>query len=73
DCFNVQTGWVALDLGALGLDGEHAFEADDMIGEARYLWQGARNYVALTPGSLPAHILRVRRSIHTERDFDYYR
>lgn len=73
DCFNVQTGWVDLDLGALGLDGEHAFEADDMIGEARYLWQGPRNYVALTPGSLPAHILRVRRSIHTERDFDYYR
>lgn len=61
DCFNVQTGWVNLDLAALGLDGEHAFEVDDVVGDARYLWHGPRNYVALTPGSLPAHILRVRR------------
>jgi hypothetical protein len=25
------------------------------------LWHGSRNYVALTPESLPAHILRVVR------------
>jgi maltooligosyltrehalose trehalohydrolase len=40
--------------------------------EGRYLWQGSRNYVELTPESLPAHILRVRRWIGTEGDFDYY-
>lgn len=60
DCFNTQTGWVNLDLTSLGVDGEHAFQVNDLLGDARYLWNGTRNYVALTPGSLPAHILRVR-------------
>lgn len=72
DCFNVQTGWVNLDLGSLGLDGNHAFQAHDLLGDARYLWQGPRNYVALTPESVPAHILQLRRWVRTERDFDYY-
>jgi len=72
DCFNVQTGWVNLDLGSLGLDSDHAFQAHDLLGGGQYLWQGARNYIALTPETLPAHILRVRRWVRTERDFDYY-
>lgn len=72
DCFNVQTGWVNLDLDSLGLDGNHAFQAHDLLGDTRYLWQGPRNYVALTPEKLPAHILQVRRWVRTERDFDYY-
>ncbi len=61
DCVNTQTGWVNLDLGSLGLDSESAFAAHDLVGDARYLWRGPRNYVALTPGTLPAHILRLRR------------
>lgn len=72
DCFNTQTGWVNLDLASLGLDREHAFQVHDLLGDARYLWQGPRNYVALIPGNLPAHIFRIRRWVRTERDFDYY-
>jgi len=72
DAFHRQTGWVQLDLDSLGLDANHAFQAHDLLGEGRYLWQGSRNYVELTPESLPAHILLVRRRIRTERDFDYY-
>jgi starch synthase (maltosyl-transferring) len=72
DSFNVQSGWVNLDLRSIGLDSEHAFQAHDLLGDGRYLWQGPRNYVALTPESLPAHILHVRRWVRTERDFDYY-
>jgi starch synthase (maltosyl-transferring) len=72
DAFHRQTGWVHLDLDSLGLDANHAFQAHDLLGEGRYLWQGSRNYVELSPESLPAHILRVRRRIRTERDFDYY-
>ena len=45
---------------------------DDLLGGARYLWHGRRNYVALDPASAPAHIFRVRRRIRTERDFDYF-
>jgi starch synthase (maltosyl-transferring) len=71
DSFHRQTGWVDLDLAALGLEADHQFQVHDLLGEGRYLWQGSRNYVELTPESLPAHILRVRRWIRTERDFDY--
>jgi len=72
DCFHVQSGWVQLDLNSLGLDPSRAFQVHDLLGEGQYLWQGSRNYVELTPGALPAHILHVRRWARTERDFDYY-
>ena len=60
DCFHTQSGWVALDLASIGLDADHAFQACDLLGEGQYLWHGSRNYVELTPESLPAHILHVR-------------
>ena len=69
---NTQAGWVRLDLAAIGLDDSQAYQVHDLLGAGHYLWQGARNYVALTPESLPAHIFRVRRWVRTERDFDYY-
>jgi starch synthase (maltosyl-transferring) len=72
DCFHVQSGWVQLDLAAIGLDAHHAFQVHDLLGEGQYLWQGSRNYVELSPERLPAHILCVRRWVRTERDFDYY-
>jgi starch synthase (maltosyl-transferring) len=72
DSVHSQTGWVDLDLKSLGLDPAHAFEVHDLLGEGRYLWQGARNYVELMPESLPAHILQVRRWVRTEQDFNYY-
>jgi starch synthase (maltosyl-transferring) len=72
DCFHVQAGWLNLDLASLGLDARHAFQAHDLLGGGQFLWQASRNYVELTPASLPAHILRLRRWAHTERDFDYY-
>jgi starch synthase (maltosyl-transferring) len=72
DCFHTQAGWVNLDLAAIGVDADHEFQVHDLLGEGQYMWHGSRNYVELTPESLPAHILRVRRLIRTERDFDYY-
>jgi starch synthase (maltosyl-transferring) len=72
DSVHAQAGWVDLDLHSLGLDATHAFEVHDLLGEGRYLWQGARNYIELLPESLPAHILHVRRWVRTETDFDYY-
>jgi starch synthase (maltosyl-transferring) len=72
DAFHAQRGWVTLDLDALGLKTSRAFQAHDLLGEGRYLWHGARVYFELAPESLPAHIIRVRRWVRTERDFDYY-
>jgi len=67
-----QSGWIDLDLASLGLDADKAFRVHDLLGEGTYSWRGSRNYVELTPDSLPAHVLRVRRWVRTERDFDYY-
>jgi starch synthase (maltosyl-transferring) len=72
DCFHVQTGWLNIDLSSIGLDARHSFQVHDLLSEGRFLWQGSRNYVQLAPESLPAHILRLRRWVRTERDFDYY-
>jgi starch synthase (maltosyl-transferring) len=72
DSLRPQTGWITLDLNSLGLGADHAFQVHDLLGDGRYLWQGARNYVELFPESLPAHILHVRPWIRRETDFDYY-
>jgi starch synthase (maltosyl-transferring) len=69
---HVHSGWLELDLGSLGLDAERPFQVHDLLTNAHYLWQGPRNYVEVDPHSVPAHIFRIRRRIHTERDFDYY-
>jgi starch synthase (maltosyl-transferring) len=72
DAFHSQASWINLDLESLGLDPNYAFQAHDLLAEGRYLWQGKRNYVELVPESIPAHILRLRKRIRSERDFDYY-
>jgi starch synthase (maltosyl-transferring) len=72
DPFHKQTGWIELDLTSLGLDARRTFQAHDLLSEGRFLWRGARNYFELTPESLPAHVMKVRKWVRTERDFDYY-
>ncbi|HKV48736.1 MAG TPA: alpha-1,4-glucan--maltose-1-phosphate maltosyltransferase [Candidatus Acidoferrales bacterium] len=72
DSFHKQTGWVNLDLESLGVNNGRPYQANDVLGGGRYMWHGSWNYVELTPGSLPAHILQIRRWVRTERDFDYY-
>jgi starch synthase (maltosyl-transferring) len=72
DPSHAHSGWVNLDLGALGLDTGSPYQVHDLIGDSRYLWTGPRNYVQLDPQLLPAHLLRVRRKVRTERDFDYF-
>jgi starch synthase (maltosyl-transferring) len=72
DSRHVQSGWITLDLGTIGLDTRHAFQAHDLLSEGRFLWQDSKNFVELTPESLPAHILLLRKWVRTERDFDYY-
>jgi starch synthase (maltosyl-transferring) len=67
-----QSGWVELPLEVLGLDAYQPYQVHDLLSDARYLWQGPRNYVELNPHTCPAHIFRVRRRMRTEQDFDYY-
>jgi starch synthase (maltosyl-transferring) len=72
DFFHRQSGWVQLDMDALRLRSDESFQVLDELTGARYLWQGARNYVELDPGRIPAHIFRVLRKVRSEKDFDYY-
>ncbi|UCD22606.1 MAG: alpha-1,4-glucan--maltose-1-phosphate maltosyltransferase [Chloroflexota bacterium] len=61
-----QSGWVELHLEELGIDPQKPYEAYDLLGDVRYIWQGARNYVELNPKIAPAHILLVRRRARTK-------
>jgi starch synthase (maltosyl-transferring) len=61
DAFNDQSGWTDLDPGRLGIADEAGFEVEDLLTGARYAWRGRRNYVALRPSDLPAHIFRIAR------------
>jgi starch synthase (maltosyl-transferring) len=72
DWAHTQAGWVTLDSQALAMEPGKTFEAEDLLSGSRFLWHAPRDYVELTPGSLPGHVLRVRRWVKTERDFDYY-
>jgi len=67
-----QAGWTELNLAELGLDLHHPFQVHDLLSGAHYLWHGPRNYVELNPHRMPAHIFRIRSSLHTEQDFDTF-
>ena len=72
DPHHAHAGTIEVPLEELGVDATHPFQVDDLLGGARYLWHGSRNYVALDPSAQPAHVFRIRRRVRTERDFDYY-
>jgi starch synthase (maltosyl-transferring) len=60
DPANVQAGFVNLDLTALGLKDGASYEVFDLLTNSSYRWQGARNFVELSPYRIPAHVFEVR-------------
>ncbi|MEO8248934.1 MAG: hypothetical protein ABI589_06150, partial [Burkholderiales bacterium] len=62
-------GWIDLDLEALGLEPNQAYQMHDLVTDARFLWQGPRNYVSLDPHRVPAHVMRLRANLRSENDF----
>jgi starch synthase (maltosyl-transferring) len=69
---HAQSGWVELDLAALAFDADQPYQVHDLLSGQRYIWRGRFNYVRLDPARSPAHVLRMRRRIRSEHDFDYY-
>jgi starch synthase (maltosyl-transferring) len=59
DPFAKRSGFVNLDLDALGLGSE--LELRDLVGGASFRWSGARNYVELDPHAMPAHVFSVKK------------
>ena len=72
DPHNIQSGWIDLPLAAFGIEADSGYQAHDLLSDARYIWQGPRNFVSLDPAISPLHILRLRRRLRSEHDFDYY-
>lgn len=72
DPHHVQSGWLNIAVETLQLDPLESYQAHDLLTGARFLWHGAKNYVELDPRAAPAHILRLRRRMRKEQDFDYF-
>ncbi|HJU21072.1 MAG TPA: alpha-1,4-glucan--maltose-1-phosphate maltosyltransferase [Casimicrobiaceae bacterium] len=69
---HTQSGFVTVDLDALGIGADQPFQVHDLLTDARYAWHGARNFVMLDPSHVPAHLFRVRRQTRDEHDFLYF-
>lgn len=74
DPYHTQSAWIHLPMETLGLPmgPEDSFEVHEVLGDARYLWRGASNFIILDPFVSPSQIFVARRKIKTERDFDAY-
>ena len=66
------SGWIDLDLDALGVQHGESFQVHDVLSDSRYHWSSSRAYVELDPALFPASIFVVRRKIRSERDFEYF-
>jgi starch synthase (maltosyl-transferring) len=64
--------WIDLDLAALGIEPGESFQVHDVFSDARFMWNGARNYVELDPNLFPASLFVVRRKVRSEHDFEYF-
>jgi starch synthase (maltosyl-transferring) len=55
-----QSGWIHVPLDDFGIGPRQPFEVHDLLADARYTWQGSRNYIELNPAKIPAHIFKMR-------------
>ncbi len=67
-----QSGWIDLNLAALGIEAGRPYQMQDLLAGGHFLWHGGRNFVLIDPQLVPAHIFRVRQHVRTEQDFDYF-
>jgi starch synthase (maltosyl-transferring) len=72
DPHHTQSGWIELPLEAWGIDPDSSYQAHDLLGDARYVWHGRRNFVELDPHVVPAHVFRLRTRVPTESEFEYF-
>ena len=67
-----QSGYITLPLDELEIPVDRAYEAEDLLTGARFLWHGPRNYVELNPAKMSGHILKIHRRLKVESDFEYF-
>ncbi|MFH2137863.1 MAG: alpha-1,4-glucan--maltose-1-phosphate maltosyltransferase [Candidatus Omnitrophota bacterium] len=72
DPYHKQSGNLQIPLEELGLKKDRSYLAQDLLSGDKYIWQGAINYIELDPQRSPAHIIRIKRQMNREHDFDYF-
>ena len=72
DPHHVHSGWIELDLQALGIDADQPYQMHDLITDTHFLWNGPRNFVQLDPQRCPAHVMHLRSHATRENDFDNF-
>ncbi|HEX6301910.1 MAG TPA: alpha-1,4-glucan--maltose-1-phosphate maltosyltransferase [Acidimicrobiia bacterium] len=72
DHHHTQSGWVDLDVSALGVDAEERYSVHDLLTDRRYQWDGQHNFVQLDHEGIPAHVFSIRGKARTEEGFDYF-
>jgi len=72
DPHHSQSGWLEFPIENFGINSHETYLMHDLITDAKYLWQGSRNYVELDPQKLGAHIFKIYPHIHHEQDFKGY-
>ncbi|MFH1778154.1 MAG: alpha-1,4-glucan--maltose-1-phosphate maltosyltransferase [Candidatus Omnitrophota bacterium] len=72
DPYHTQSGWVKVPRNELQIDPQQTYLVHDLLSDDKYIWHGERNYVELNPQIVPVHILKVKRRLRKEADFDYY-
>ncbi|MFZ0969589.1 MAG: hypothetical protein WAN13_15055, partial [Candidatus Acidiferrales bacterium] len=55
-----QSGWLDVPLEEFRIGPQQRFEIHDLLDDARFTWQGSRNFIQLNPSKIPAHIFKLR-------------
>jgi starch synthase (maltosyl-transferring) len=72
DPFHTQSGWVKVPVNELGIDPNQPYMVHDLLGDDKYIWHGEKNYIEVNPRISPAYILKLRKRLKRETDFDYF-
>lgn len=72
DPHHTQSAWLNLPLEEFALHEERSYMVHDLLGDDKFIWQGARNLMEFDPQVLPARIFHLKRRLKRETDFDYF-
>ncbi len=72
DPFSPQTGKVHFPLQTLGIGSEDPYLLQDLLGEERFIWSGAQNFITVDPLASPAFVFKLHKKFSRESSFDYY-
>ena len=72
DPYHTQSGWVEVPVNTFGIGTDQPYMVHDLLTNDKYIWHGEKNYVELRLNPIPAHILKIRKRLKRESDFDYF-